>query len=49
MMITCVNGKFKGYWYAEGYIRTTSFEYSVKNCRDNLVHLTNDAVQKYCP
>ena len=46
MLITGINGAFKGYWYEEGYLRTTSFEYSVKNCRDNLVHLTNDAVQK---
>jgi hypothetical protein len=47
MMITCVNGNFRGYWYAEGYIRTTSYEYSVANCKNSLVHLTNDAVQKY--
>jgi hypothetical protein len=47
MLITGINGAFKGYWYEEGYIRTTSFEYSVKNCRDNLVHLTNDAIQKH--
>lgn len=46
-MITCVNGNFRGYWYAEGYIRTTSYEYSVANCKNSLVHLTNDAVQKY--
>lgn len=25
MLMTCVNGKFKGYWYEEGYLRTTSF------------------------
>lgn len=47
MLVTCVNGAFKGYWYEEGYIRTTSYEYSVRNCRDNLVHLTNDAIQKH--
>ena len=24
MMITCVNGILKGYWYREGYVRTSS-------------------------
>lgn len=47
MMMTCVNGKFKGYWYEEGYLRTTSYEYSTKNCKDLYTHLTNDAIQKY--
>ena len=47
-MITSINGIIKGYWYEEGYIRTTSFEYSINNCLSN-VHLTNDAVQKYLP
>lgn len=46
MMITCINKKIKGYWYEEGYIRTTSTEYNIKNCKDNYIHLTNDAVQK---
>lgn len=47
MAINCHNGKMKGYWYSEGYIRTTSSEYSVKNTKDLFTHLTNDAVQKY--
>jgi len=25
MMISCVNGHIKGYWYQLGYIRTTSY------------------------
>ena len=45
MMITCVNGILKGYWYREGYVRTSSSEYTVK-VKDGKVHLTNDAVQK---
>lgn len=45
MMISGVNGHIKGYWYESGYIRTTSYEYSVKNGFSS-VHLTNDAVQK---
>lgn len=48
MLITCVNGNLKGYWYEYGYIRTTSYEYSVKNSLSS-VHLTNDAVQKMLP
>jgi tubulin--tyrosine ligase len=47
-MITSVNGKIKGYWYEQGYIRTTSYEYSVKNSLSS-IHLTNDAVQKNLP
>ena len=34
------------YWYQEGYIRTSSFEFSTKNLANKMVHLTNDAVQK---
>lgn len=48
MMITCINGFIKGYWYKEGYVRTTSNEYSLTdNCCS--IHLTNDAVQKNLP
>ena len=48
MLITCVNGHTKGYWYEHGYIRTTSYEYSVRNSFSS-IHLTNDAVQKQLP
>ena len=44
-MITCVNGILKGYFYKEGYVRTSSSEYTCK-VKDGKVHLTNDAVQK---
>ena len=46
ILITTVNGLVKGYWYEEGYIRTTSKEYSLKNIENKFIHLTNDAVQK---
>ena len=46
--MTCVNGVMKGYWYRDGYIRTSSSEYSLNN-KDGKVHLTNDAVQKLMP
>ena len=46
LLITSVNGLMKGYWYQEGYIRTTSYEYNLGQL-GGLVHLTNDAIQKY--
>ena len=46
-MVTTVNGKIKAYWYEEGYIRTSSYIWSLSEIQDREVHLTNDAVQKY--
>ena len=47
-MMSCVNGVVKGYWYRDGYVRTTSSEYQLgSNC--SKIHLTNDAVQKNLP
>lgn len=48
MMISQLNGVFKAFWYKEGYIRTTSYEFDVFNF-EREIHLTNDAVQKYTP
>ncbi len=48
MMMSCTNGIVKGYWYKEGYVRTTSAEYTLK-FNSGGVHLTNDAVQKQLP
>jgi len=48
MMMTCVNGQIKGYWYKDGYVRTTSTEYTL-NTNNSKIHLTNDAVQKNLP
>ena len=45
MLVTQYNGVFKAYWYEEGYIRTSSREFSTENIDDKLIHLTNDAVQ----
>jgi hypothetical protein len=36
----------KAYWFEEGYIRTSSSIFNLKNSNDLMVHLTNDAVQK---
>lgn len=46
--MTCVNGCIKGYWYADGYVRTSSAEYKLNNSNHS-IHLTNDAIQKYLP
>lgn len=47
VLITSINGIQKGYWYQDGYIRTSSNEYSLENM-DKQIHLTNDAIQKKC-
>ena len=46
MLVTCHNGKFKGYWYQEGYIRTSSYIFNLHELADTDIHLTNDAIQK---
>lgn len=47
-MINCSNGMMKGYWFRDGYIRTTSTEYTLKQSSGN-IHLTNDSIQKQLP
>lgn len=47
-LITSINGFIKGYYYEEGYIRTSSKEYSLKNLNKKDIHLTNDAIQCLC-
>lgn len=44
-LVTSFNNNIQGYFYPEGYIRTASKEFSLKNC-NKFIHLTNDAVQK---
>ena len=46
-MISSINGKLRGYFYHGGYIRTTSYKYKLDD-NSPAIHLTNDAVQKYC-
>lgn len=46
-MVTCSNGILKGYWYEEGYIRTSGHLFSLDELNNNFKHLTNDAIQKY--
>jgi tubulin polyglutamylase TTLL1/tubulin monoglycylase TTLL3/8 len=46
-LITSINGVIQGYFYSEGYLRTTSCEYNIKDTSNNFIHLTNDAIQKH--
>lgn len=41
-------GLIRGYFYEEGYLRTSCKEFSLQNLESRFVHLTNDAVQKNC-
>ena len=45
-MTTTSNGNLQGYFYTDGYLRTSCREYNIKNAANRLIHLTNDAVQK---
>ena len=44
MLVTSINGIFRAFWYQEGYIRTSSYEFNLDDCGDPMVHLTNDAI-----
>jgi hypothetical protein len=44
--VTAINGTIQAYWFKEGYLRTSSNEFSMKDITNKMVHLTNDAVQK---
>lgn len=45
MLITNMYGVMRAYWYLDGYIRTSSYEFNIDNF-DPEIHLTNDAIQK---
>lgn len=45
-LMCTINGNLQGYWYTEGYLRTSCREFTLKNVSNRYVHLTNDAVQK---
>jgi len=47
MMISRLHGLMRAYWFGEGYIRTSSYEYNIEEVGDEMIHLTNDAIQKY--
>jgi hypothetical protein len=47
MLITTLYGKMRAYWYSEGYVRTSSCLFSLDDIDNDLIHLTNDAIQKH--
>ena len=47
MLISRLHGVMRAYWFGEGYMRTSSYEYNIEDIGDEMVHLTNDAIQKY--
>jgi tubulin---tyrosine ligase len=38
--------EFRGYFFKEGYLRTSSREFNINDLENRYVHLTNDAIQK---
>ena len=48
MLISNFFGITRAYWYEEGYIRTSSYQFDIHNFAPE-IHLTNDAVQKNFP
>ena len=47
LLVRLQNNSIKGYWYKDGYIRTSCFDYHVED-ENAFVHLTNDAIQINC-
>ena len=45
-LMTSINGNMLGFFYQDGYLRTSSKEFSVQNLNNKYIHLTNDAIQK---
>ncbi|OMJ67729.1 hypothetical protein SteCoe_35034 [Stentor coeruleus] len=45
-LITSFANQLQGYFFKDGYLRTSCKEFNIKNTQDKFVHLTNDAVQK---
>ena len=43
-LLTSVNGAMKGYFYEDGYIRTSCKEFDLEDLSNRFIHLTNDAV-----
>ena len=45
ILVVSAHGVRRGYWYNIGYIRTSSYSFSLNNF-SQMIHLTNDAIQK---
>lgn len=46
-LVTSINGVLQGYFYNDGYLRTSCAEYNLKDTENSYIHLTNDAIQKH--
>jgi len=46
VLVSSINTHLKAYWYQEGYIRTSSKEFSLSNIANREIHLTNNAIQE---
>jgi predicted nucleic acid-binding protein len=46
-VISCIQGNIQGFFYKEGYLRTSAVDFNIKNVENRFIHLTNDAVQKH--
>ena len=42
--VTSVNGSLKGYFYDDGYLRTSCRNFDLSQLDDKFIHLTNDAI-----
>jgi tubulin--tyrosine ligase len=45
-LITSFSNQLQGYFFKDGYLRTSCKEFNIKNTNDKFIHLTNDAIQK---
>ena len=45
-VLLIANPYISAFFYADGYLRTSSKEFKEKKYDDKLIHLTNDAIQK---
>jgi len=43
-LMTSINGSLKGYFFEDGYVRTSCKEFSHDDVGDKFIHLTNDAI-----
>jgi hypothetical protein len=46
-MLVTHYGTMRGYFFEDGYLRTSSKEFTLENFYNKYIHLTNDAIQKY--
>ena len=45
MVAITIGSRTKYFWYNEGYIRTSSQDFTLADYNDVYIHLTNDAIQ----